>query len=636
MKITPKYQKGGSFDAFFTTYTPVKTEVPRQTSQRRSSGASSSDSEKGKLTEKDFFDMMKDIDGLPNEMNNIVANLMNTFQLSNLTGVDPGNLATTYLQNLYQIKIAAQNKKRYDDVMLNASKRGSLAEPAISMDGKLIVQNTDGSIGTVSLSTYNANKDEYSGRILTVSNLANMRKYDPRLANNQSIFEVIDNSMGYEAFQELLSKATQSLGTSEIIKNGMFSAEGNASKGLALLQTLREDDRVRAYGSVTAEGLYKYKIIDKDQLSQINALTSYIAALLPDRAKTWAAVKTGQTNKTEATKDLIFTYLLGQSSSSHSFDIDYKGDKDSKDPKDTTKKSSSDDTKMTYLTALQNGYGGGKETRVLNFGNNTNFNVTGTAYGAFLDQDKKTLSNSNLSDLLSKTGIAMISNPESITFGDNILNPNALSRVVVENNGGFWAVLPCKRYGNKVTPDFELISKFNEVVQEVINETGDNATPEQKQKLLESKLASKPELQDLLNMSGNLDTGKVQPFFIVDGLASENNFTFKNSDGTTISNGSNPLIRATEDKDDLRYFKEVSKDDEFDPYDNIVGDIFGLYDNLYKSKVFIPIQTNNRLAAIIFSGQEIKDSVAREIEGEYQRYGNPNKMNTPSSKYLYE
>lgn len=634
MKVIPKYQKGGNFDSFFTTYTQVKTDAPRQTSNSGKSSGASQSTEKGKLTEKDFFDMMKDIDGLPNEMNNIITNLMNTFQLSNLTGVDPGNLATTYLQNLYQIKIAAQNKKRYDDVLANASKNGSLAEPAISMDGKLIIQNTDGSIGTISLDTYNANRDKYSDRILTVSNLANMRKYDPQLANNQSIFEVIDNSMGYEAFQELLSKATQSLGTSEIIKNGMFSAEGNASKGLALLQTLREDDRVRAQGSVTAEGLYKYKIIDKHQLSQINALTSYIAALLPDRAKTWAAVKTGQTNKTEATKDLIFTYLLGQSSSSHSFDIDYKGEKD-KD-KETTSKKSSDDPKMTYLTALQNGYGGGKETRVLNFGNNTNFNVTGTAYGAFLDQDNKTLSNSNLSDLLSKTGIAMISNPESITFGDNILNSNALSRVVVENNGGFWAILPCKRYGNKVTPDFELISKFNEVVQEVIDETDDNATPEQKQKLLESKLASKPELQDLLNMSGNLDPGKVQPFFIVDGLASENNFTFKNSDGTTISNGSNPLIQVTKDKDDLRYFKEVSKDDQFDSYDNIVGDIFGLYDNLYKSKVFIPIQTNNRLAAIIFSGQEIKDSVAREIEGEYQRYGNPNKMNAPSSKYLYE
>lgn len=635
MKVIPKHQKGGSFDAFFTTYVPIKTEASGQTSNSRgSSRTSQSDSEKGKLTEKDFFDMMKDIDGLPNEMNNIVSNLMNTFQLSNLTGIDPGNLATTYLQNLYQIKIAAQNKKRYDEVISNASKNGSLAEPAISMDGKLIVQNRDGSIGTVSLDTFNANKEEYSDRLLTVSNLANMRKYDPQLVNNQSVFEVIDNSMGYEAFQELLSKATQSIGTSELTRNGMFSVEGKASKGLQLLQSLREDDRVRAIGSVTAEGLYEYKIIDKDQLKQINALTSYITATLPDRAKTWAAIKTEQSDKNKATKDLVLTYLLGRSQDSHSFNVQYKGGMDKVQGKTSTK--TSEDVTMTYLTALQNGYGGRKETRTLNFGNNTNFNVTGTAYGAFLDQDKKTLSNPTLSDLLSKTGVAMISNPESITFGDNILNPNSLSRVVIENNGGFWAVLPCKRYGNKVVPDFQLMASFNKVVQEVLDESGDSDSPEQKQKLLESKLSSNPELQELLTMSGNLDSSKVQPFFIVDGLASENNFTFKNSDGTTISDNSNPLIQVTNDQDDIKYFQEVSKDSNFDTYDNVLGDIFGLYDKLYKSKVFIPIQTNNRLAAIIFSGQEIKDSNARAIEGEYQRYENQNKMNIPSSKYLYE
>ena len=105
MKVTPKHQKGGKLDAFFTTYVPVQIQAPNQTSsQQRSSGASQS-SEKGKLTEKDFFEMLKDIDGLPNEMNAIVTNLVNTFQLSALTGIDPGDLATTYLQNLYQVKM---------------------------------------------------------------------------------------------------------------------------------------------------------------------------------------------------------------------------------------------------------------------------------------------------------------------------------------------------------------------------------------------------------------------------------------------------------------------------------------------------------------------------------------------------
>lgn len=639
MKIIPKKQKGGSFDSFFTTYVPLsmqksRTHTYRESEQRTSKSSESSDDSKGKLTEKDFFDMLKGINGLPNEMSSIVGNLISTFQMSNLTGLDPGNLATQYLQNLYQIKVAAQNKETYDKAVEQANKNGAMAEPAISIDGKIIVQKNDGQITKVSLDSYFKNNGEFTP--LTVSNLANLRAYSPELAYKPEAFSIITNSMGFEAFQNLLSKATQSLGTSEYTRSGMFSAEGQASKGLELLSTLRKDDRVQAIGSVTAEGLYKYKIIDKNQLGQIKALTSYISTVLPDRAKTWAALKVGTPNKEKATEDLIFQYLISGNTQSHTFDIDYQGSMDK--VQGTTQSSSSkneDSAKMTFLTALQNGYGGGKETRTLNFGNNTNFEVTGTAYGAFLDQNQKTLSNVTLSDLLSKTGIQGITNPQSITFGNNVINSNLFSKIAIQDNGGFWAVLPCIKYGNKVTPNFTLLNKFDKVVQQVINETNENTSPEEKQALLENKLQRAPELQELLTMSGKLDPSKFQAFFIVDGLASDQNFTFRNSDGSKVSGSSNPLIWETTDSSDIEYFQNVTKDKDFDPYDNVLGDIFGMYDTLYKSKVFIPIQTNNRLAAILFSGQKIKDSNAREIEGEYQRFQVSSKMNTPSSKYLY-
>lgn len=630
MKAIPKLQQGGRYDQYFTSYTPIQSSG--EASPQRTSSPDTS--EKGELTQKDFFDMLKDINGLPNEMSRIVNNLLNTFKLSSLTGVSTDDLASSYLKNLYEIKIAAQNQKRYDEVLANAQKNGSLAEPAITMDGKLIIQDKEGKINYISVDTFNANRDEYSGRVLTVSNLANMRKYDPQLINNQSVFEIINNSMGYEAFQELLSKAVQSLGSTELSRNGMFSVEGKASKGLELLQTLSEDDRLRAYGSVTAQGLYEYKIIDKNQLSQINALTSYIATVLPDRAKTWASLKTGQSDKIEATENLVLTYLLGRAQSSHSFDIDYQGSIDKVAGK--SEKGTSDDIKMTFLTALQNGYGGRNETRTLNFGNNTNFNVTGTAYGASQGIDNKVIINSTLENLLAQTGIAGITNADSITFGDNLVNSNQLNKIAIENTGGFWAVLPCIKEGNAVTPNFELIDQFNKLVQEVINETSDNATPDQKWELLEKKLQNEPELQELLTMSGKVDPSKVSAFYIVDGLASDRNFTFKNSDGSNLSGNSNPLIWSTSNQADIDYFKSVTEEKDFDEDSMWPGDWFGMYDTLYKSKVFIPIQTNNRLAAVIFSGQEIKDANARALEGESQRFQILSKMNIPSSEYLYK
>lgn len=339
MKITPKFQRGGGFDQFFTTYTPVEIQSQQGRSSQQSSRQTDrlEESTKGRLTEKDFFEMIKDIDGLPNEMNALVTNLMNTFQLDRMSGQSTGDLATKYLSNLYQIKTLAQNKKKYDEAVATAQKNGAMAEPAISMDGKLIVQNKEnGSLNAISIDKYYKNRDDYA--IITVSNLANMRAYSPSLARSQEAIDIINNSMGYEAFQELLSKSTQSLGSSENSRNGFFSVEGQASKGLELLQQLSNDDRVQALGSITAQGLYEYKIIDKSQLNQINALTSYITTLLPDRAKTWAAIKTGQSDKNQATKDLVFTYLLGRSNNTHTFNINYK---------DPTTKSSTDKSEVT-------------------------------------------------------------------------------------------------------------------------------------------------------------------------------------------------------------------------------------------------------------------------------------------------
>ena len=339
MKITPKFQRGGGFDQFFTTYTPVEIQSQQGRSSQQSSRQTdrSEESTKGRLTEKDFFEMIKDIDGLPNEMNALVTNLMNTFQLDRMSGQSTGDLATKYLSNLYQIKTLAQNKKKYDEAVATAQKNGAMAEPAISMDGKLIVQNKEnGSLNAISIDKYYKNRDDYA--IITVSNLANMRAYSPSLARSQEAIDIINNSMGYEAFQELLSKSTQSLGSTENSRNGFFSVEGQASKGLELLQQLSNDDRVQALGSITAQGLYEYKIIDKSQLNQINALTSYITTLLPDRAKTWAAIKTGQSDKNQATKDLVFTYLLGRSNNTHTFNINYK---------DPTTKSSTDKSEVT-------------------------------------------------------------------------------------------------------------------------------------------------------------------------------------------------------------------------------------------------------------------------------------------------
>ena len=629
MKVVPKLQRGGSFDPYFTIYNPIQDDPhmwsPQNNRGGRSRGTTQEDLEKGMLTEKDFFGMLKEIDGLPNEMMSIVKDLTNTFRLKNLTGIGTDNLSTMYLMNLYHVKVASQNKQKYDTAMQNAWNNGALAEPAISMDGKLVAQDKNGEITTVSLDDYLKNSDDYS--IMSVTNLAHQRAYDPRFAGNQSAIDIINNSMGFEAFQKLLSQAKQSLGTSEVTRNGYFTNEGEASKGLKLLQTLSQNDQVQALGSVTAQGLYEYKIIDKSQLNQLNALTSYIVATLPDRAKTWAAFKMGTSDKNKATKDLVFQYLLSGTNDTHSFDINYKGSMNKVEGGTKESTSKEEEPKMTYLTAVQNGYGNRMATRTLNPGTQGSFSVNGTAYGAFLDQDQKTVSDLTLQDLLDKTGLGGISNPRSITFGEELINPNLLSKVAIENTGGFQAILPCIREGDTVRPDFDLIRSFDDVVQEVNRELGDNSTYEERQSLLEKKIANKPELQDLLNMSGKLDLNKVAPFFIVDGLVSDQNFELGEK---------SPMVSFTDDQNDVDYFKAVTNPEKFDDDDSWWGDhLLGTFDKVYRGSIYIPIQSNNRLAALLFSKQQVKDSTARALEQEYQKAQLPS-MRSADTNYLFQ
>lgn len=312
MKIIPKLQSGGEFKSLFPTYRemitqatqPEKTTKAGRTTQAARSSSDEDDS-KGKLTEKDLFNMVKDIDGLPNEMQSIMTDLMETFNIKKLLGESQFDIYSTYLQTLYKMRTAIGNKKQYDEAYKSATTAGATMEPAITGDGKLLVQKENGNIQKVSLEDYMENKDSY-GQALTVSNLLNLRAYSPEFAYNYSTIDIVNNSMGYTTFQKLIKEAVTTLGSNSVTQGGVFDGQ-EAVKGLEVLKSLQY--KVKPGTPITPDELYKYKIIDKNQKNQINALTSYILALLPENAKVWAALKLGTDDKVKATTSLITTYL---------------------------------------------------------------------------------------------------------------------------------------------------------------------------------------------------------------------------------------------------------------------------------------------------------------------------------------
>jgi len=65
-------------------------------------------------------------------------------------------------------------------------KSGAMAEPAISLDGRLIAQRNDGSLDFITLEEFQKDRSNESRgyNILSVSALANLRAYDPKLSHN--------------------------------------------------------------------------------------------------------------------------------------------------------------------------------------------------------------------------------------------------------------------------------------------------------------------------------------------------------------------------------------------------------------------------------------------------------------------
>ena len=446
MKIVPKF-KGGGISSLFSTYTSLPQESRRQQVVRSSK---EDNSDKKELTEKDFFSMLKDIDGLPNDMRDIVSELMATFQLKNLTGIDIDDLANTYLSSLYKIRVAAQNKKRYDAVLDNAGKNGALYEPAITPSGELIAQNEDG-IQQISVQEYLQNKEEYQGRLLTVSQLANLRAYDPTLAYDNSIFSIIDNGVGFESFQALLKQALTDIGSTQVSRDGLFSYEGQAAKALELLQTLSQEDKAQLLGSVIGEGQYQYQVKDENQVNQISSLLDYIISTFPERAKIWASLKTGKADSEEATRTLVAKYLVAGANIKHDLSITYKEPNKEKTSSEKTGKAVGSETELNTAAKWALGFGN-SETIVINPGTSLSRMVNSITMPLVKANGDPLGANSTLQQA-TEGQYGAILDLTNVTMGMNRIDPAFFNQVVLQDGKISSIDFPCRIVGGRVVPD---------------------------------------------------------------------------------------------------------------------------------------------------------------------------------------
>lgn len=624
MNIIPKFAGGGGMSSLFTVYQPTATpQVQAPTNIKESvkdsdsvtvtdssSKKKSDDSEdtKGKLTEKDLYQMIKDVDGLPNEMKRIITQLKNTMAEANLTGASTEDISSAYLNSLYQLKVANQNKKKFDEAITDAKTNGSLGEVAISLSGNLMVSDKDGNVREMSLQDYQKNAGKY--QVLTNSNLAWLRKYSSKsaFATNDNAFEIISNGVGFESFQKILDTAKSELGSQSYNESGIAGKE--ALMGLKTLQNASQEQQQK-YISEALDGKYEYTSSQTSNQGNIKAYIQYLTAVLPKRMKVWAAVKTGITDENQAAQTLVGAYLAGKITESSTYSVKYAGTEDKlKSGGSGSGSGSSSEPKKGFWQQLQTEQGGDTQDYNLLVGKGQ-MSVTGKYYGTTPGMEE----NTSLSKYIGNSKVGyLIKNTRGITFGDQTISSDSFDDVMVNAAGGAMVTtLPIKADG---TVNFDILGTYTKI-ESKLKAAGLKPGTEKynKAKVQVLKKVGLGYLVDAAN--GQVNPKYFGHFLILEGVASSKTRTLSHGETGNVSttdfvkdaSGNDQLFttvkRALSDKDKGEY----QLDNNWFKFNN---------DKLYKGNIYIPLN-QNALNGANADNVEVKVSQAQGYEHDMQR-----------------
>lgn len=624
MKVIPKLQDGG-FMSLFTSYAPIQSPAPSQQARgshsREERSSEREESTKGKLTEKDLFELVSKVDGLPNDTRALVSSLQNMFQMQQITGTaDVSDLASTYLSNLYQIKMASYNKKEYDKAYTEVTKNGGLNEYAITASGQVIVMDEDDNLKQISVSELLKGTSKY--RPLTNSNLLYLRAYQPEYINNNQILNTVANGIGMEQVDKMIREKLSSLGTSESVRSGYsVKSDSYIAQGLNVLSQV-ESAAVAGQTGMTLDGMYKNKIITKDQKQQAEAALQYIYNTLPDNAKTLLSIKAGNAANPQAGAQAVILQLItSRMSQTNSSETTWEGTleqvtKSGKDGKGSGEGDGlgSDDIKTSPYLNMSRMIGGNPTSLSINKGTIYQMDVDGVNYPSIPGFDGKPIGKTSLENLLVSGLQGVVTDKNAITFGNIVLSSADFDNVMYDGTGGTMAILPTEMSttGRKVV-DLEALDRW-EAANKQLRDMGIKSIYDSDHQQEIVQVLYQNQLEKLVNVStGSLDYSAFGQFMIVDGYAVDNSSknTFKNSSFVTKVDDNSDEIQIIEralstDKDQSNY--KIDVDNWYD---------WNGHDIVYKGSIYIPI-TSNQLQALTASGQHVKEGPAIQKEYEYQ------------------
>ena len=617
-----KFDQGGATPPY-VAYQPVIVSDKRTSAIPEEAVAAkvASDADKGKLTSKDLYTMLKEkLKGLPSDVDVAMWKLQSVEESLNLDFFHDftSNVENRYLNALQTMNQLSFSREQYDKALDNVKSNGGLNEAAIDQYGQVYMTNGK------DYKLMSPEKAKQSGwKQMTNQDLLYLRANDPSLSGKDEILNVVNNGIGISQVTKMIQDSIGNLGTNSNSETAYATTQqGQLIQGLNdFIKAAQETGQYDA----SIEDLYKAQIINKTQAQQAQQAIAYIYKTLPQNAKSLLKTRTeGGTDK-EAL-NLISTLVLSKTSEDRSFTVDLEGGPTKKSMSKDANAGSKDDTELKTSLPLQvmQDMGGADIAPVtIDKGDGVQMSVYGSFFSAINDKKGEPIVNTSLQNMLAQSGLQdIVKNVRSITFGDQKLTPEQLSKITYNNTGIVRADLPVNEDG---TVKLSVLDDFNAAMNE-IKGLG-NASREQVE-----AIKAKYHLDQYLKDDGTPDPKHTAPFMLTEGYTTEKNGIEDTAYVKHIKNPTDDQIQLIKDSLTVGTGKDakVPDIDTFDWYNPF--DWFGT-ENIYKATVYIPI-SNNVGAAVRGGNQNLDYNEALKYEMKYRNFQRMNNAKTTSADVL--
>lgn len=615
-----KFQQGGTTPPF-VAYQPVIVSDKRTTATQEEAAAAkvASDSDKGKLTSKDLYTMLKEkLKGLPSDVDAAMWKLQSVEESLNLDFFHDftSNIENKYLNALQTMNQLSFSREQYDKALDNVKSNGGLNEAAIDQYGQVYMTNGK------DYKLMSPEEAKQSGwKQMTNQDLLYLRANDPSLSGKDEILNVVNNGIGISQVTKMIQDSIGNLGTNSNSETAYATTQqGQLIQGLNdFIKAAQETGQYDA----SIEDLYKAQIINKTQAQQASQAIAYIYKTLPQNAKSLLKTRTeGGTDK-EAL-NLISTLVLSKTSEDRSFTVDLEGGPTKKSmSKDAGSKDDTDMKTSLPLQIMQDMGESDVAPITIDKGDGIQMSVYGSFFSAVTDKKGDTITNTSLQNMLAQSGLQdIVKNVRNITFGDQKLTPEQLSKITYNNTGVVRAELPVNEDG---TVKLSVLDDFNAAMNE-IKGLG-NASREQVE-----AIKAKYHLDQYLKDDGTPNPKHTAPFILTEGYTTEKNGIEDTAYVKHIKNPTDDQIQLIKDSLTVGTGKDakVPDIDTFDWYNPF--DRFGT-ENIYKATIYIPI-SNNVGAAVRGGNQNLDYNEALKYEMKYRNFQKMNDAKTTSADVL--